>query len=217
MGTFTGPNTVQDGLLIAIDAGSGRSYSGSGTSVSNIIDNSTYTLQNGLSKVSDKGGTWDYDGVDDYISGPSMSFGTLSAYTIAFWNRRDSDSKMYIGTSNNYFYWYGDNSWRYVHGGTAGEYYYPKNVTINNGDWGYYVATYDGANVKIYRQGIYQGAKAVTGTVNIDSLTWQFGKHGSSGSYMFEGLGGDIFWYNKALTQAEVTQNFNAQRSRFGL
>ena len=126
MGTFTGPNTVQDGLLIAIDAGSGRSYSGSGTSVSNIIDNSTYTLQNGLSKVSDKGGTWDYDGVDDYISGPSMSFGTLSAYTIAFWNRRDSDSKMYIGTSNNQFYWYGDNSWRYVHGGTAGEYYYPK-------------------------------------------------------------------------------------------
>ena len=215
MGSFVGPNIVTDGLLIAIDAGSGRSYSGSGTSVSNIIDDSTYTLQNGLSKVSDKGGTWNYDGTDDYISGPSMSFGTLSAYTIAFWSRRDSDSKMYIGTNNNHFYWYGDNRWRYVHGGTAGEYYYPKNVTINNGDWGYYVATYDGANVKIYRQGIYQGAKAVTGSVNIDSLTWQFGKHGSSGSYMFEGLGGDIFWYNKALTQAEVTQNFNAQKSRF--
>ena len=212
---YVGPDIVDDGLLIAIDAGSTRSYSGSGTSVSNIIDDSTYTLQNGLSKVSDKGGTWDYDGTDDYISGPSMSFGTLSAYTIAFWSRRDSDSKMYIGTSNNHFYWYGDNSWRYVHGGVAGEYYYPKNVTINNGDWGYYVATYDGSNVKIYRQGIYQGAKAVTGTANLDSLTWQFGKHGSSGSYMFEGLGGNISFYNKALTQAEVTQNYNALASRY--
>ena len=67
---YVGPDIVDDGLLIAIDAGSARSYSGSGTSVSNIIDDSTYTLQNSLGKVSDKGGTWDYDGVDDYISGP---------------------------------------------------------------------------------------------------------------------------------------------------
>ena len=215
MGTFTGPNIVTDGLLIAIDAGSGRSYSGSGTSVSNIIDDSTYTLQNSLSKVSDKGGTWDYDGTDDYISGPSMSFGTLLVYTIAFWARRDSENKMYISTNNGNFYWYGDNSWRYVTAGTAAEYYYPKSVSIPVGTWGYYVATYDGANTKIYRQGVYEGAKATTGSVNIDSLTWQFGKHASSGSFYFNGLGGDIFWYNKALTQAEVTQNFNAQKSRF--
>jgi hypothetical protein len=215
MGAFGGPDIVDDGLLIAIDAGSGRSYSGSGTSVSNIIDDSTYTIQNSLSKVSDKGGTWDYDGVDDYISGPAMSFGTLSGYTIAFWARRDSESKMYISTNNGAFYWYGDNSWKYVTGGTNGEYYYPKSVSIPNGTWGYYVATYDGTNTKVYRQGVYEGAKATTGSVNIDSLVWQFGKHAGSGSYYFNGLGGDIFWYNKALTQAEVTQNFNAQKSRF--
>jgi len=213
---YTGPHIVPDGLLIAIDAGSGRSYSGSGTSVSNIIDDSTYTLQNSLVKVSDKGGTWDYDGVDDYISGPSMSFGTLSAYTIAFWNRRDSENKMYVSSNNGTFYWYGDNSWRYGNGG-GGEYYYPKNVSIPLGTWGYYVATYDGANVKIYRQGIYQGAKSSTGTVNFDSLTWQFGKHASSGSYYFNGLGGNIYLYNKALSAAEVLQNFNAQKNRFGL
>ena len=212
---YTGPHIVEDGLLIAIDAGSTRSYSGSGTSVSNIIDNSTYTLQNSLGKVSDKGGTWDYDGVDDYISGPSMSFGTLTEYTIAFWARRDSESKMYIGTSNNTFYWYGDNSWRYVHGGTGGEYYYPKNVSIPSGTWGYYVATYNGANVKIYRQGIYQGAKASTGTVTFDSLTFTFGKFNSGSTYAFNGLGGNICLYNKALTQAEVTQNYNALASRY--
>jgi hypothetical protein len=216
MGFYRGPNIVTDGLLIAIDAGSERSYSGSGTSVSNIIDDSTYTLQNSLSKVSDKGGTWDYDGVDDYISGPSMSFGNLSGYTIAFWARRDSENKMYVSTNNGTFYWYGDNSWRYGNGG-GGEYYYPKSVSIPSGTWGYYVATYDGSNVKIYRQGVYEGAKASTGTANFDSLTWQFGKHAASGSYYFNGLGGNIYLYNKALTQAEVTQNFNAQKSRFGL
>ena len=215
MASFVGPNIVTDGLLIAIDAGSTRSYSGSGTSVSNIIDDSTYTLQNSLSKVSDKGGTWDYDGVDDYISGPITSFGTLTEYTIAFWARRDTENRMYVSTSNNHFYWYGDNSWRYVTSAGGGEYYYPKSVSIPNGTWGYYVATYDGANVKVYRQGVYEGAKAATGTVSLGNNTFVFGRMG--GGYYFDGLGGDIFWYNKALTQAEVTQNFNAQRSRFGL
>ena len=215
MGTYGGPEIVTDGLLIAVDAGSTRSYSGSGTSVSNIIDNSTYTLQNSLSKVSDKGGTWDYDGVDDYISGPSMSFGNLTEYTIAFWARRDSENKMYVSSNVGTFYWYGDNSWRYVTGGTGAELYYSKNVSIPVGTWGYYVATYDGSSVKVYRQGIYQDAKAATGTANFDSLTWQFGKHAASGSYYFNGLGGNIYFYNKALTQAEVTQNYNAQKNRF--
>ena len=182
----------------------------------NVVDNSgSYALENDLDKVTDKAGTWDYDGVDQYITGPTNSFGTLSAYTIAFWARRDSESKMYISSNNGSFYWYGDNSWRYTTGGTGGEYYYPKSVSIPNGTWGYYVATYDGSNVKIYRQGVYEGAKAATGTVNIDSFVWQFGKHAGSGSYYFNGLGGNISWYNKALTQAEVTQNYNAWKSRY--
>ena len=215
MGAYGGPDIITDGLLIALDAGSERSYSGSGTSVSNIIDDSTYTLTNGLVKASDKGGTWDYDGVDDYIQGPANSFGTLTGYTIAFWARRDSESKMYIGTSNNTFYWYGDNSWRYVTGGTGAELYYSKNVSIPVGTWGYYVATYDGSNVKVYRQGVYQDAKAATGTVTFDSLTFTFGKFSSGSTYAFNGLGGNIYLYNRALTAAEVLQNYNAQKNRF--
>ena len=180
----------------------------------NVVDNSaSYSLENDLDKVTDKAGTWDFDGVDQYIAGPIPSFGTLSGYTIAFWARRDSESKMYISTSNNGFYWYGDNSWRYTTSSGAGEYYYPKTVSIPNGTWGYYVATYDGANVKIYRQGVYEGAKAQTGTVSLGNNTFVFGRMG--GSYYFNGLGGNISWYNRALTQAEVTQNYNAWKSRY--
>ena len=215
MGAFGGPDIVDDGLLIAIDAGSGRSYSGSGTSVSNIIDNSTYTLTNGLVKASDKGGTWDYDGVDDYIQGPTTSFGTLSSYTIAFWCRRDAESRMYIGTSNNYFYWYGDNSWRQVTSNGNSEYYYPKSVSIPVGTWGYYVATYDGSYTKIYRQAVYEGAKGATGTVSFDAQTFRFGYYSSNSTYAFNGLGGNIYLYNRALSAAEVLQNYNAQKNRF--
>ena len=215
MGAYGGPDIITDGLLIALDAGSERSYSGSGTSVSNIIDNSTYTLTNGLVKASDKGGTWDYDGVDDYIQGPTTSFGALSAYTIAFWCRRDAESRMYIGTSNNHFYWYGDNSWRWVTSNGSAELYYSKNVSIPAGTWGYYVATYDGTNTKVYRQGVYQDNKASTGTVNFDAGTFRFGYYAGSSTYAFNGLGGNIYLYNRALSAAEVTQNYNAQKNRF--
>ena len=215
MGAYGGPDIITDGLVLALDAGSERSYSGSGTSVSNIIDNSAYTLTNGLVKVSDKSGTWDFDGVDDYLQGPTNSFGTSSGYTIAFWCRRDAEGRMYIGTSNNYFYWYGDNSWKYVTGGTSGEYYYPKNVSIPVGTWGYYVATYDGANTKIYRQGVYEGAKSTTGIVDFDATVFRFGWFSAGSSFSFNGLGGNIDLYNRALSAAEVLQNFNAQKNRF--
>ena len=199
MGAYGGPDIITDGLLIAIDAGSERSYSGSGTSVSNIIDNSAYTLTNGLVKVSDKGGTWDFDGVDDYIQGPTTSFGTLSSYTIAFWCRRDAEGRMYIGTSNNYFYWYGDNSWKYRTGGANGEYYYPKSVSIPAGTWGYYVATYDGTNTKIYDK---VSMKVLNQQLELSTLMLQvsrFGWFSAGSSFSFNGLGGNIYLYNRAL------------------
>ena len=36
-------------------------------------------------------------------------------------------------------------------------------------------------------------------------------------SHSFEGKIGIIRWYKRALTHAEIKQNFNANRSRFGL
>ena len=179
----------------------------------NVVDNSAYYLYNDVDKVTDKAGTWSFDGTDQYIGGPITYFGTLTEYTIAFWARRDVENTMYVSTSNNGFYWYGDNSWKYVTSAGNGEYYYPKSASIPVGTWGYYVATYDGANVKVYRQGVYEGAKAATGTVSLGNNTFVFGRMG--GGYYFDGLGGNISWYNKALTQAEVTQNYNAWKSRY--
>jgi len=141
----------------------------------------------------------------------------MSQYTIAFWARRDIESKMPVASAQNTnFYWYGDNSWRYVHGGTGGEYYYPKSVSIPLGTWGYYVATYDGSNVKIYRNGVYEGAKATTGSADW-AQGMKIGGWTSSSSYAYDGVISSVNFYNKALTAQEVQQNFNALRGRYGI
>ena len=141
----------------------------------------------------------------------------MGQYTIAFWARRDVESKMPVATAQDtQFYWYGDNSWRYTHGGTGGEFYYPKSVSIPAGTWGYYVATYDGSTVKIYRNGVYEGEKATTGSAN-----WaqgiKIGGWTSSSSYAYDGMIPSVSFYNRALTADEVAQNFNAVRSRYGI
>lgn len=149
------------------------------------------------------------------VSGSGFTSG-MTAYTISHWSRRDIESKMPVaGALNTNFYQYGDNSWRYVHG-AGGEYYYPKSVSIPLGTWGFYCIVYDGSYVKIYRNGIFEGQQASTGTADW-SQGLKIGGWAGSASYAYDGYIGSVNFYNRALTAAEVQQNFNAQRGRYGL
>ena len=171
-------------------------------------------LVNGVSFNSDNFGSLQFDGVDDRVE-LSNTIGTISQYTISYWSKRDAENRMPISTINNDFYWYGDNSWRYVHGGVGGEYYYPRITSIPLGTWGYYTVVYNGSNVTIYRQGVYQGQQSTSGNANFSSplrIGWW-----SSNFYAYLGNISSVSFYNRALTSSEVLQNFNATKSRYGL
>ena len=118
-----------------------------------------------------------------------------------------------IGTP---FYWFGDNSWAYTHGGVFGELYYSKNVSIPLGSWGHLCVVYNGSNISIYRQGIYQDQQATTGTANW-SQGLKIGYWGGGGGYAWLGDIATVQFYNRALSATEITQNYNAQRGRFGI
>ena len=151
-----------------------------------------------------------------YIDVPT-NFGTVGSYTISFWARRDAESKMPIaGRVGTTFYWYGDNSWAYTHGGTWGERYYSKPTSIPLGTWGHYCVTYTGSLITIYRQGIYQDQVASTGTADF-SQGFRIGSWAGSAGYQYSGLINNMQIYNRALTASEVKQNFNAHRGRFGI
>lgn len=133
-------------------------------------------------------------------------------YTISFWAKHTSTSKMVFGSGRNTaFYWYMDNSWKYTHGGTSGEFYYPKSQTINIGEWGHFAVTYDGSNIIIYRNGVYEGVKASSGIPNFDrhSIGWGY----SDQAYDFQGQLDDVRIYTTALSAEEIKELYKQRAS----
>lgn len=234
-------NIITDGLVLWLDAGNLSSYNNS----SNYYDcgygcqyyasnpgctncNTQWKDMSGLGNdgtlgggtiinYDNTGGSMYFDATDNYVD-VTNSLGTLSTYSICYWALRYAGGRMPISsrTSTN-FYWYSDSSWRYVHGGVGGEYYYPKSVSIPDNVWGYYCVSYDGSNVNIYRQGVYEGQQATTGTaVFTDGLKIGYW-YNAGATYAYSGLISVVQFYNKALSAPEITQNFNTDRQRFGI
>jgi hypothetical protein len=180
-------------------------------------NNNSGSLVNGVGFNSfQNGGYLTFDGTDDVVDVVG-NFGTYSNYTICYWAVRDAESRMPVASRiGTPFYWFGDNSWAYTHGGVFGELYYSKNVSIPLGSWGHLCVVYNGSNISIYRQGIYQDQQATTGTANW-SQGLKIGNWGGSGGYAWLGDIATVQFYTRALSAAEITQNYNAQKSRFGL
>ena len=172
------------------------------------------TLYNGTSLNHRDGGiSFSFDGVDDYIA--TTNGVGMGVYTICFWSKRELEDRMPIASNAGYdFYWYGDNSWKYRHGGVDGEFYYPKPTSIPINTWGFYCVVYDGSNVSIYRQGVYQGQQATTGSAffngfRIGSLGW--------GGYYYKGLISEVRFYYTFLTADRISTIYNSTKSRYGL
>ena len=180
-------------------------------------NNNSGSLVNGVGFNSyQNGGYLTFDGTDDVVDVVG-NFGTYANYTICYWAVRDAESRMPVASRiGTPFYWFGDNSWAYTHGGVFGELYYSKNVSIPLGSWGHLCVVYNGSNVSIYRQGIYQDQQATTGTANW-SQGLKIGYWGGGGGYAWLGDIATVQFYNRALSATEITQNFNAQKNRFGL
>lgn len=81
--------------------------------------------------------------------------------------------------------------------------------------WYNFVGTYDGTNIKFYRNGILTNTVAATGTVGGSGLNMIIGSYNNN--YFMNGSIPIVKIYNRTLSAAEIKQNFNALRGRFGL
>lgn len=212
-----GPRIVKDGLIMFVDSADVNSYPRSGTTWFDVSGNGNNgTLYNGPTFNTANGGSLVFDGTNDYVD-VSGGFGVYSNYTICYWAMRDAENRMPIaGRTSTAFYWYGDNSWAYTHGGVFGEYYYSKNVNIPLGTWGFLCVVYNGSNVSIYRQGIYQGQQSTTGTADW-SQGLKIGFWVGGGGYAWLGKISSVSFYNRALSAQEIAQNYTQTKTRFGL
>jgi hypothetical protein len=170
-----------------------------------------------------------FDGVNDYIELASFTKPT-TAMTCEAWIKPtkatisgqqrggaiSSTSSMYLGIIDSVD---GGNTFA-MHWAvqTSNSRLYNWNGNIPNNAWSHLVGTYDGSTSRAYLNGTQIDSWAQTGTIT--DGTYVVGTYGgglTDGVHNFKGLISKANIYNRALSATEVAQNFNAQRSRFGI
>ena len=226
MGAFGGPDIITDGLALAVDAGSTRSYPGSGTTTTSLVSSNTGNLTNGVGFSSDNGGAFVFDGVDDYIAfDTTLTFSSANLTSVA-WVKLDSypsqNSSIGFspdsGTTGFRIYSISATSlgvWTRGTGGGVTAIATTNGIPLN--EWVQVTFVLNGTNGKLYKNGIQILTGTFTQTPNALSSAPVWLSRYSGGGYYVDGKTANALLYNRALTAAEVLQNYNAQKSRFGL
>ena len=217
--------TITTGLILHLDAGNPASYSGTGTTWTNLARasmNGTLGAGNGYSSAN--GGSITFGGT----SGSIVAVTTASSATsltnnisIEVWYKGNNLTPKLLATgvgSNGVcfgqFAGPSATKWKVTKYGVID--LFVGSVPQNTSTWHQAVLTYSSsAGTKVYIDGSISETNASTGniaasstpTINIGTL--ESGYHNGNISI--------VRWYNKVLSDADVLQNFNAVRSRYGI
>ena len=224
---------VQSGLVLNLDSGASRSYGGSGTTWTDLSGlGNTGTLVNGPTYSSSNGGSLSFNGTNQYVNLGSK-FRYQDNFTVECVAKINSASPVLTAPcgSQNPIFVNNAYGWNLMFSGTTGKPYWniyntfttSKGVgsTIGNlGDWVHCVAYKSGTTIELYVNGISQGTNTLTtNAVYYISLDCTIGGYYSC-STVFYYLNGSVPLsriYNRALSAAEIQQNFNAMRGRYSL
>jgi hypothetical protein len=217
---------VTDGLVHLYDAGNTLSYTGSGSTWTDLKSGYSSALTNGPTYNSANGGVLDFDGTNDYALVNDGWVGGKSEFTIEAWVKLDqtsspmniiyhewypSDNGVLLRVQNNLIQFYIRNSADTANiGGNFDSF-------TDTSSYNHIVATYDGSTVRVYVNGVANTMTySYSGTVNTTTTnTGYVGYYGNPVAYYLNGKMSSLKLYDKGLTAAEISQNYNALKNRF--
>jgi hypothetical protein len=173
----------------------------------------------------DASGSILFNSTGRYVSLTQNSYGITDAYTVSFWVKRIGGTGVFLyigqtGSAGMYFENY-TNTDLYT-------WFFGANSPQNNGNWGTNaLSTTSWVHITMtmvtstktqtrYINGAISGSPFVftnAVTAPSGSGTWRI----VDGTQTWTGYISNLQIYNRALTAAEVQQNFNANRGRFGI
>ncbi|MCX6789152.1 MAG: LamG domain-containing protein [Candidatus Gribaldobacteria bacterium] len=81
--------------------------------------------------------------------------------------------------------------------------------TVIDTNWHHLVGTYDGANIRIYIDGILKGTQSKTGNMSNTAATFSIGRESGQAAGLFSGSIDEVKIYPFALSPAEIKEEFN--------
>ena len=236
MGLVHHPNVVSDGLIGCWDAANKRSYPGAGTTWTDLAGSNSATLVNDATFADVSLGAIAFDGTNDSVTVPiidgqnGFSF-SIWLYFLAVPTDNYTTFSIYNGGGAEFMFYIMETSAHTtsymlgIRGAGTGNTLTSTNKAYqpssNLGKWVHYCATYNGGgattvgNYKVYFNGQVTDINLVEnfgGAGNQDPMKWgqDIAGYGDLNGYM-----GHIAFYNRALSADEVSQNYEATKSRF--
>ena len=212
-----------NGLQLYLDAGNASSYPGSGTSWNDLSGNGRNgTLTNGPTYSSADGGSIVFDGSNDYVQCTGSL--TVTAATFVTWIRRNGNQGQYDGilfsrgSNTTGMNFQSSNQLGYHWNDAGNTYNWQSGLTIPNLTWCMIAVsvTSTAATAYLCQSG---GTTTATNTVNHSSSNLNDIKIAldDAAARYFNGNIATAQLYNIALSAAEISQNFNALRGRYGV
>jgi hypothetical protein len=234
-GRYDIPDIVTSGLTLNLDAGNPYSYNPLNTGSTTWVD-TTYTTTGGtlINGTSYSGGTMVFDGTDDYVQvGTSAVVNESLPFTVSFWmkltelvNGKTAPFIFKTNSGANFILIFGENSSQYkgtvlIVPGASAAVKTDTNTSFFLNNWVNITVTYNGlgattpSNYVIYENTVLKNQNTGVGGVADPRVNTIFGYLNSNN--VMKGNVSLMQIYNRALSQAEITQNFNATRGRYGV
>ena len=226
MGLNHSPSSITNGLVFYFDAKNPRSYVGTGNTCNSLIGSSSAgETVNG--PVYNSNGYFSFDGSNDYLRFPNSTDLDVQNFTVEVWVRTNATTQNGFwfekGTVNTQYSLFQEGS------GIQCRVYTTtliNTITVttanfmNTTNWYQVVFTFTSGSQVCYINGRVVGTGTSTGTLATSSGGMSIGAYGGyvgSRGYYFQGDQSIAKVYNRVLSAAEIQQNFNALRGRYGI
>jgi hypothetical protein len=236
MSLSRGPKIISNGLVLYLDAANNKSYPGSGTSWNDLSGNSnTGTLTNGPTFSDGNQRSIVFDGTNDYVNIPyNVNLNPSSNISVSLWLtltatdttiRNPIDMSATASEDLYFIYWRADLSpkrWGWGVKQSNNTYAETTSTATNFSTNTWYnialVANSSAGQVYFYYNGILDSGVAYNGTIKQNaSATLSIAADAANSRRYWQGNISNTLIYNRSLSTAEVLQNYNATKSRFGL
>jgi hypothetical protein len=218
---YKGPQKATGGTITTVGTETVHTFTSSGTFVTgtNFIDlsgNRNNGTINGATFNSANGGSIVFNGSSQYVSVSSLITGNQSFSWGAWIYPIATGTPVFFGNVSTGLamlsYW--DSANNKVRVGTYGADRLTSGTAILPSTWGYTFWTWDGTTLISYTNGIADGT-ATGFSFNISNLYTTIGN--SVNAQYFAGRIAQTLVYNRVLSAAEIMQNYQAVKTRFGL
>jgi prepilin-type N-terminal cleavage/methylation domain-containing protein len=206
-------------LVAHLDTGDTNSYSGSGTTWTDLTGNGhNGTLVGGVAYDSGNSGSLVFDGVDDYVNIAGFDFSSYTDLSISIWAKfAPGINSILIGNAGNNTNtgfslraWTTPNIYLY-HASSA-----THTSTMSGTVWrNLTLVIKQGQYLKLYVNGQSDGSDLSVNNVSLSTAnTLAVGRYGTN---YYAGNIGDIRIYSDTLSDTEILRNYNYLKGRYGL